>query len=629
VTGLVALWPRLPALTGRDWPELAVRLRAAAGRFAAATTAEDCQLQAGRLLRLLRNYPAVREYLRPLYDIDADRIIREPQMAEPPGWPTLAHMVACAAQGNWISAVFDGYAGAAPPRDGQPHLLRFTVDAAAQAEAFQQAQLQLVLVDGEDSVRLRVECDVEQSTGAAEVAPVQPFLTVHRTPQRSPFASGQAVFQVTLHGADEITLRAIFYHGTRIIQTMLLVIPAGECDDTVQRSSVRPLTTATTVREPGLSLLLFSGPGGQRLHLIGTHSYQAELPYNLPELDSMADHAREGLRALLRDGEHHGEHAGTYEAGVDIPEHVHETALRGLARSGFWFYQSVFRGPKSNDGLRGIGDLLRAYGDGGGQRIQVVTDGVSLPWHLMYLDESYDQDRLDPGRILGFRHQIDYIPMCASTAPRYLDRSPDQLSEPGVLLAVNDDIDTPAADWHRTLVADQVHYWRRQTAGPLTVLRHSDEVTDALANPQPNHLSYFYCHLAGTGPDDCSLVFTGYQPLSLRDLEVHAPSHLPFPGAPLIVVNACDSVALTPALYSGLLPYFISKGAGGVIGTEVAVPAVFAAEWARLFFDRLLAGEPVGLAIFKVRHQLLAQHRNVLGLLYTAHCEGDTVLQRP
>ncbi len=627
VAGLVALWPRLPSLIGRDWPRLATQLLSEAERLAAATTDDDRQMRAGRLLRLLRDYPAVREHLNPLYEIDADRIARDPHISELSDWSALARMVGCAASGRWINTAFDGHPTGVPPRDGRPHTLRFTLDEYANAEAFKQGQLDIVLGRGQDSAQLRVELH-SLHPGDADIEPVHQLLTVYRDRPPSQAAPDQAAFQVTVHSAREVTLVALFYHRRRFIQAMELTIPAvaQENGSLVYSSSVRPLTTASMVREPDLSLVQRGGPGGYQLQLIGTHSYRAELPYNPAELDSIVSGARKGLQSLLRDEQNHGGLADAYVDGIDISEHVHSEALRELARSGFWFYQSVFRGPKSDASLRGIGEMLRAYGDKGGQRLQVVSDGPSLPWHLMYLDATYDESRLSTGKLLGFRYQIDYIPMCPSTTPRYLDDQPDPEIEPGVLLAVNDDIDRPAEDWHRTLVSDQVDYWRRQVVGPVTVLRDKDDVAIALAEPGPNRLAYFYCHLAGSEPGDCALIFTGYRALALRDLEIDAPGHLPFPGAPLVVINACDSVALTPALYAGLLPYFISKGARGVIGTEVTVPALFAAEWARRFFDRLLDGESVGAAIFAVRRQFLTEHRNMLGLLYTPYCEGDTTL---
>jgi hypothetical protein len=63
-----------------------------------------------------------------------------------------------------------------------------------------------------------------------------------------------------------------------------------------------------------------------------------------------------------------------------------------------------------------------------------------------------------------------------------------------------------------------------------------------------------------------------------------------------------------------------------VLGTEADTPAPFAAAWATTFFDRLLAGEPMGEAVRATRVHFAVKHLNPLGLLYALYCDGDTAL---
>ncbi|MDQ2870668.1 MAG: hypothetical protein M3S32_07995, partial [Acidobacteriota bacterium] len=60
------------------------------------------------------------------------------------------------------------------------------------------------------------------------------------------------------------------------------------------------------------------------------------------------------------------------------------------------------------------------------------------------------------------------------------------------------------------------------------------------------------------------------------------------------------------------------------IGTECQTPAIFAAEWARRFFDQFLEGQPVGALFLDLRREFYQQHNNILGLLYALYCDGDT-----
>ena len=98
-------------------------------------------------------------------------------------------------------------------------------------------------------------------------------------------------------------------------------------------------------------------------------------------------------------------------------------------------------------------------------------------------------------------------------------------------------------------------------------------------------------------------------------------------GKPLVFINACESAELSPAFYDGFVPYFMAKGARGVVGTQCKTPALFAAEWAKRFFERFLDGDALGEAFLDLRREFLDAHGNPLGLLYAVHCDGDTRIE--
>lgn len=143
---------------------------------------------------------------------------------------------------------------------------------------------------------------------------------------------------------------------------------------------------------------------------------------------------------------------------------------------------------------------------------------------------------------------------------------------------------------------------------------------------------YFYCHAESTGltdpggPDTSCLVLTDAR-ITLGDLNLDAPTTTQICGSPLVFINACESAEMSPAFYDGFVPYFMAKGARGVVGTESRMPALFAAAWAKRFFERFLDGEPLGEAFLGLRREFLEEHGNPLGLLYAVHCDGDTQIQ--
>ena len=151
-------------------------------------------------------------------------------------------------------------------------------------------------------------------------------------------------------------------------------------------------------------------------------------------------------------------------------------------------------------------------------------------------------------------------------------------------------------------VARQVQDWAArseslQGAVELTQRQTKTELIEALSQLSNDQLMYFYCHAntsqpgASGGPWSSYIELAGGEQITLSELNREAPSKETLPGNPLIFLNACESAEISPEFYDGFVPYFMAKGARGVVGTECKTPALFAAEWALLFFPRFLSGD--------------------------------------
>jgi hypothetical protein len=185
-----------------------------------------------------------------------------------------------------------------------------------------------------------------------------------------------------------------------------------------------------------------------------------------------------------------------------------------------------------------------------------------------------------------------------------------------------------------SFVADQQTYWgQAQTAQKrigVTSRSTCADVVRALADASTDdQILYFYCHAESSGladPGAAALVMSDAR-ITLADLNLDAPATTMLPGKPLVFINACESAEMSPAFYDGFVPYFMAKGARGVIGTQCKTPALFAAEWARRFFERFLGGAALGETFLALRREFLEAHGNPLGLLYAVHCDGDTRIE--
>src|SRR6185295_18549046 len=126
-------------------------------------------------------------------------------------------------------------------------------------------------------------------------------------------------------------------------------------------------------------------------------------------------------------------------------------------------------------------------------------------------------------------------------------------------------------------------------------------------------IAYFYCHaisknLSEGGANASTLQFGKDQSVTLEDFVLSAPSDIRLAGSPLVFINACESAELSPLFYNGFMPYFVDKGARGMIGTECPVPALFASEWAGKFFDEFLGGKPLGQIFLDLRRDYFFNH---------------------
>jgi hypothetical protein len=198
---------------------------------------------------------------------------------------------------------------------------------------------------------------------------------------------------------------------------------------------------------------------------------------------------------------------------------------------------------------------------------------------------------------------------------------------------LNTAIDT---EMQTDVVARQQEFWSTISAARTGLrLRRRDGRQDLLLalgpSGDPDQVLYLYCHasapdLAARGGLDAASIVLADAAVTLEDLNLNAPVDQVLAGSPLVFINACESAEMSPKFYEGFVPYFIAKGARGVIGTECKVPALFAAEWAQRFFERFFDGEPLGDAVLGLRREFLQQHGNPLGLLYAVHCDGDTLV---
>ncbi len=522
---------------------------------------------------------------------------------------------------RWINAEIAGHDPAEPLQMGQVYTLAFDVDTELREAAAGGAEFRYRFQPDEEMVTLTVQLESDDF----EIYTDPQKLRVPRTGR----SKGKARFDVEPKREGEGLINALFLKDGNFVQLITLKLHTGVANRAGVLSSEtlgRPVGAAFAVEPRDVSLTILDTGAGFQIIMSGAVGAMATLPITREYLDNEIAQVRQELLKIV-----HLSVGGSkvYQAGVEIPPNVNRHALRQLAKEGYLLYKRIFYGREAGAQANLLGDRLRQMAQGDKLKIQIFSQHFMLPWGILYVAEEYDPDNIDPEMFLGLKHIIEHIPLQPNM--QVIEGTIDSSPGLAVSLNVNADIDQQMG---APLIANQLQYWERiqQSGGArVSVRRTEDEVVKALADTStPDQILYFYCHAVSKslaedgGPDTSTLVLSGGQHLTLEDLDLFASTEKTLPGAPLVFINACESAELSPLFYDGFVPYFMDKGARGVIGTECETPALFAAEWAERFFDRFLAGGSLGQIALDLRREFFYEQNNLLGLLYALYVDGDT-----
>jgi hypothetical protein len=445
---------------------------------------------------------------------------------------------------------------------------------------------------------------------------------------------GKARFDVAPRQTGTAGLTATVSYQGNFITQLQLTCPVGAPGQFTATTVGRPVNAATALKPRDLGLVIRPiGTTGFLCSAMGSVTFDAVMPLTVDGLARAAADARAELTDVVL-GNFDGHQP--FLEGIDIPTDVQQEALRRLARAGRRLYQQLFRPAEGGADLASIGDWLAArVCDPDVQlTVQISANRVPVPWAMLYLGGVGPGDELSWDKFLGVRHIVEQLPF--QRMPDDDDPAIDSRPDLTVGLNVNTAIDGATMTFvseHRLRFAGFA-----TTRTGLQVVNRSTraEVVAALAAPTTaDKVMYFYCHAKAVDDDpDESAIIMGVPGdtstyATLRDLNLDAGTDVKLAGRPLVVLNACESAEMSPRFYDGFVPYFLSKGARGVIGTECKTPVLFGIHWADAFVGKLLDGAQVGQALLELRLQLLREHGNPLGLLYTCYCDASTQISPP
>ncbi|MFJ8714677.1 CHAT domain-containing protein [Streptomyces violaceus] len=278
--------------------------------------------------------------------------------------------------------------------------------------------------------------------------------------------------------------------------------------------------------------------------------------------------------------------------------------------------------------------LTEALAEGEGLRVRFDSD-LHLPWPMVCLAA----EDLPPGpeppaealpalfrRFLGHRHQIEQT----GGAYPWLAGLRDAPEVPAVSLNHDTRVDragrTRAADV-AALLAKGTRFVERSTW---------QELVSALARSDLcEQLMYFWCHgrftADGAQPPSLVLSLTDHKSIDAHTIrERRRRFGVDHPFQPFVVLNACYAGLPEGSADAKFLSRaFVDAGARGVLGPQIEIPQVFAAEYALEFLTRYLDGtQTAGSIALAVARHFADELHNPLGLAYALHHGMDTRLGR-
>jgi hypothetical protein len=530
---------------------------------------------------------------------------------------------------RWINAELEDHEPGKPLAKGDWYTLALGVDIARQANAVASAALDdsQLFAPGVDEVQLTVQLD----SGDFDIQSNTRPLRLGRTGK----GFTKARFDISPRHDGRSIVKATIHKDGNFVQQLQLTFDVGGSQqarvEVIARG--RPPSAVANLQPRDFSILISPSVGGYECVVFGSVSARAKLPLTAAFLASAADEARRDLMRVVMQQD--GTGAYVFQTDITIADAERDIALKTMARAGARLFQKMFFGPSAAADSVAVGEFLRKSASEPGTRLklQIVAESTPIPWGLIYVGDASEGAQLSWDNFLGMRHIIEQIPLQNQLAVSDCVIVSDK-PELVISVNVNDGIDT---QMESDFVAQQKSFWqatRSARQGIRTVDRNiKTQVVKALGDATTDdQILYFYCHAQSTGlndaggPDASCIVMSDAR-ITLGELNLDASPRIQLKGNPLVFINACESAELSPAFYDGFVPYFMSKGARGVVGTECKTPALLAMSWAKRFFEQFLDGNTLGEVFLNLRREFLERHGNPLGLLYGVHCDGDTFIQ--
>jgi hypothetical protein len=312
--------------------------------------------------------------------------------------------------------------------------------------------------------------------------------------------------------------------------------------------------------------------------------------------------------------------------------HHLDKLLPRMATLGYKLFIQIFAasGPSENKTLaKKLQEAMRKRP----LNVRITSDSFFAPWSLLYAGDDPDTaGPIQPEHFWGYHHWIEHTPP-GQRVDHVCDLSPVRIG-----IQFDQKIDQ---EFKVACLAPVLGLLQKIPQGRLESIRRplrTDFEKAVRSGPRDEHILYFCCHATHQGdlPQQRPYIVLSDLPrnampnwITPDDISIWLGLN-EFTNRPLVFLNACGVTQISSSFYRNFARAFLNGSACSVIGPQVAVPAVFAGEFARAFFKEFLQGGPnnaVGEIIRRLRRHFLDNHGNPLGLIYELYRGSDVFLR--
>jgi hypothetical protein len=306
-----------------------------------------------------------------------------------------------------------------------------------------------------------------------------------------------------------------------------------------------------------------------------------------------------------------------------------------LARAGENLFTSIFE-QRCDDGLKEIGYTIRHFVASADRRVAITSDKLFQPLGMLYTHPVEGEKLADDGSnwvkngFWGYRHIVHQTPRNYKHENRI---QPD--ADGGIPASVNVDdrlsqaLELPAIDEH-------IEFLRGLGVKIKRTKKSELELVFKRNRRNLERIVYFYCHGHGSGSG--ASISPPY--LEMTDGSVSAfdferwADGAKLPTSPIVFINACQGGQMSTMFYETFAVELLKEGVVGLIGAQIDVPAVFAAQYAKEIFEKFFdrKGTPkqrLGPLVREVNRKLWDKNNNPLGLVYSLYRGVDCFIDWP